>query len=321
MVKATVNKKVQTKKKAKASQIIAQRAYTPTAIKQKVVINLDKGVTKRGRGRPRKGSERRGPVAPGPTFLKTSMEPQHQFYNQLRASIPYVEEIKDEVKRLKEDKQSNEKNLLGMQQQALLMQMYNQQQPNDSYKSYTPLASTAYIEEIDDDEDEDVVDAKIAANQARLEAEKKALEFQTKQLSKKEQTLLNKQEGARKAREARAKLSEADKFAENKLLKNTFEAMKKSTSESKVRKVKDEALKEAMEEVKRREREAIRKANEQERLAKAKAKAEAQAKAKAKAEAKEKAEDEALAKSIEESKKQSGIGAGTTKKKKRGGKK
>ena len=109
--KRKVSKKDKTVKKTKAKQII----------KQKVVINLDRG-TKR-RGRPRKAAaQRQEAVQPGQT-IKTDFTTQNQFYDQLRASTPYVEEIKEDVKRL-EDGQSNAMNtLMGMQQAGLMLQM------------------------------------------------------------------------------------------------------------------------------------------------------------------------------------------------------
>lgn len=202
MVKATDTRKPRAKviKKVKKVNTGPPKAMGKDAkasphaqiIKQKVVVNVGKTAPKR-RGRP-KATLKKDPIYKPQS---TPVIAQFPFYDQVRASTPYVEEIQADVKRLKAENESNTKYLLGMQQHALLQQLYNQQpqsQPQQIENDYYP--QTSY---------EELPDEALNVEQKRLEALQEA-----KRLNAEKNALIkaNKQAGAAKAREARAKLNE-----------------------------------------------------------------------------------------------------------------
>jgi hypothetical protein len=124
------------KRKSKKSKVV-KKIKARQIIKQKVVINLGKEI-RRARGRPRKASsEKREAVQPGQT-IKTDFTTQNQFYDQQRASVPYIEELQNDVKRLESGQNNAMNNLMGMQRAGLMLQMQQgelQDRLNNNFRS------------------------------------------------------------------------------------------------------------------------------------------------------------------------------------------
>ena len=108
--------KAKVKRKSKKEKVV-KKTKARQIIKQKVVINLDKSLIRRGRGRPRsnvKNSINKPQSVPTIT--------QFPIYDMQRASIPYIEEIKEDVKRLEGGQSDAMLRLMDMQKAGYMLQ-------------------------------------------------------------------------------------------------------------------------------------------------------------------------------------------------------
>jgi hypothetical protein len=108
--------KAKVKRKSKKEKVV-KKTKARQIIKQKVVINLDKSLIRRGRGRPRsnvKNSINKPQSVPTVT--------QFPIYDMQRASIPYIEEIKEDVKRLEGGQSDAMLRLMDMQKAGYMLQ-------------------------------------------------------------------------------------------------------------------------------------------------------------------------------------------------------
>ena len=121
--------KAKVKRKSKKEKVV-KKTKARQIIKQKVVINLDKSLIRRGRGRPRsnvKNSINKPQSVPTVT--------QFPIYDMQRASIPYIEEIKEDVKRLEGGQSDAMLRLMDMQKAGYMLQRQIMDRPAYQQKS------------------------------------------------------------------------------------------------------------------------------------------------------------------------------------------
>jgi hypothetical protein len=114
-----------TKRKPKKAKVV-KKTKAKQIIKQKVVVNVGSAPRRRGRPRKPKAGTAYEPVQAGET-IKEDRSTQQKFYDEQRASKPYVEEIKEDLKRLESGQEGAMKALMDMQKAGLALQFQQQQ--------------------------------------------------------------------------------------------------------------------------------------------------------------------------------------------------